>query len=103
MPPGHCDAAGDLADSTATSRGSEDAMAPNRVFVSYSHHDKKWRDQLNTLLAPAVDSDELEFWHDGLIPPGADWHETLERALVGASTGVVLVTPNLLASKFVTQ
>jgi hypothetical protein len=42
-------------------------MAPPTVFISYSHRDETWKDQLLTHLGVLQQQSILELWHDGAL------------------------------------
>ena len=70
------------------------------VFVSYSHTNPAWRDRLFILLRPFV-RQGLQVWADQYIQVGAIWRREIDVALARTRVGVVLLTPDLLASDFV--
>lgn len=74
------------------------------VFVSYSHQDKEWLQQIQLQLTPVLRSDaSFRAWDDSQIQPGAKWGDEIERALEAASVAVLLVSKHFLGSSFIHQ
>jgi hypothetical protein len=76
-------------------------MARNKVFVSYSHKDKKWMNRLVNHLKVFELEGLLVVWVDKQIKGGQDWHELLHRAMLEARVAVLLVSNNFLRSEFI--
>jgi len=79
------------------------APAGVRLFISYSHQDKAWRDLLRTHLQPYVTSGSIEVWDDKSIEAGTEWKKSIDEAIDKAAAALFLVSPNLLASRFVRE
>jgi hypothetical protein len=73
------------------------------IFVSYSHADRDWLKRLQTHLAPYVSGESLFLWDDTKITAGSDWAGEIDQAIAKARVVVLLVSPEFLASKYVTQ
>jgi hypothetical protein len=70
------------------------------VFVSYSHLDARYRDEVRRFLSPLVLDREIELWDDRTIAIGEDWYREIGQRLDQAKVAILLITTNFLGSSF---
>ena len=73
----------------------------DQVFISYSHKDKRFLDDLQTHLKPYLRNRTFTTWSDKQIEPGSKWFDSIKSALARTSVVVMLVSPAFLASDFI--
>ena len=72
-----------------------------RVFVSYSHDDDDFRQQLDSHLNLLERQGYIEIWSDRRIQPGANWEEELDDRLLSADLILLLISASFIAKTFV--
>ena len=73
----------------------------NKVFISYSHKDAKFLEELILHLKPLERAGLVSKWSDKQIAPGSQWFDEIKGALVEAKVAVMMVSPGFLASDFI--
>lgn len=74
-----------------------------RVFLSYSHKDEKWKEQLATHLGVLATQHGIDIWDDRRIKAGENWEGEIEDALSRARVAILLVSADFLNSEFVAR
>ena len=78
-------------------------MPRPKVFVSYSHKDKKALEQLWRFLHTLEREGLLATWADTALQGGDDWKREIDQALAEATVAVLLISQDFLASDFIVQ
>jgi hypothetical protein len=73
------------------------------IFVSYSHNDRAWLNKLRNFLTVLEQQGVIKFWDDSQIEPGVKWEDEIRKALDSSRAGLLLVSQEFLASKFITE
>jgi tetratricopeptide (TPR) repeat protein len=77
----------------------EDVMALE-VFISYSHRDKKLRNELEKHLSNLKRQQIIASWYDGDISPGTEWEPQIMEHMRRAQIILLLVSADFMASDF---
>ncbi|MCS5693651.1 toll/interleukin-1 receptor domain-containing protein [Cyanobium sp. FGCU-6] len=73
---------------------------PLKVFISYSHRDDSWREQLEAHLSLLRRQGILELWSDRRLIAGDSWDQEISSALAEARILLLLVSPDFIASDY---
>jgi internalin A len=76
---------------------------PVHVFISYSHRDETYMEQLRNVLVPLVRTKEITLWADPLIEANQDWSNEIFDNLDRAHIFILLLSQASVASDFVTE
>lgn len=72
-----------------------------KIFISYSHRDEKWKDELKIFLNPKIRDASLVVWDDRDIEIGERWNDEIKNAILSSDIAIVLVTKHFLNSDFI--
>ncbi len=76
-------------------------MARNQVFISYSHRDKEFFEELLVHLKPWRDRCLHDIWTDQDIQPSQDWHREIQKAVDSTAVAVLLTSHYFMASDYI--
>lgn len=85
---------------TAPVPGRESSGRKAKLFISYSHRDERYREQLGTHLAGLRRQGLILDWHDRKIVPGKEWRDVIDQNLDASDCVLLLVSPDFLASDY---
>ncbi len=74
-----------------------------KVFISYSHKDVRYLEQLVEHLSYYERNNLIEFWSDKKITAGSEWREEIKRAIEATKVAVLLISSSFLASEFIAE
>jgi hypothetical protein len=73
------------------------------VFISYSHHDKAYKDRLATFLSIFGREELFRAWDDDQLRQGDDWRQRIKEAMDQAAVAVLVISADFLASLFIQE
>ena len=76
-------------------------MARTKIFISYSHHDERWRQRLVEQLDVLAQAGLVEVWTDRQVGIGELWRECVDQQMVEARIAVLLLSVASLTSRFI--
>jgi hypothetical protein len=71
----------------------------NKVFVSYSHADSEFLDDIKRHFKPFFKN--IEFWDDTQIKPGEKWQEEIKKNIDSCKVAILLISTDFLGSEFI--
>lgn len=76
---------------------------PLKVFISYSHKDKRLKDKLITHLNSLIRQGYICLWYDNMILPGSEINEEIRNALRSSQIVLLLLSADYLTSNYCYQ
>ncbi len=71
------------------------------VFISYSHDDIQFRQQMETYLINLKRDGLINVWQDGQLQPGDDWDMAIKSSLQKADICIMLLSQSFIVSNYV--
>jgi hypothetical protein len=81
----------------------DDANSPLKIFISYSHKDEIFKDELVTMLAGLQARGIVDPWQDRRIEAGDEWNTSIQDAMNECDLALLLVSPDYIASRFIRE
>ncbi len=78
-------------------------MAKGKVFISYSHKDKSYRDQLVPFLRAIPSVADVVWVDEAGIAIGDQFHDSIQQALAEARVGILLLSNYFFASDYINK
>ncbi len=72
----------------------------SKVFISYSHVDESYRDELQKHLMCLQHQGIIESWHDRRIIPGEEWANRIDDELKNADIILLLISSDFISSSY---
>ena len=73
------------------------------IFISYSHKDEAWKNELQEHLKVLRHHGNITIWDDRQIVSGDDWYPAIQSAIENARVAILLVSRDFLNSDFVSR
>lgn len=73
----------------------------DRIFISYSHQDKKFKERLETHLKSYSIDEKIDYWSDTDILPGTDWNDAISESIHQATVAILLLSADFFASEYI--
>jgi hypothetical protein len=80
---------------------SVQAMTRTKLFISYSHKDRRWLDRVREQLDVLEREGLIDPFEDKRIGVGEDWYARLDREMREARIALLLISASFLTSAFI--
>lgn len=89
-----------LASAVKNGNGKSKKVCEVKIFVSYSHKDELFKQELETHLSLLKRQNLISVWNDRRIEPGDNWASKIDENLVSADIVVILISSDFIASDY---
>ena len=90
-------------EQTLAQKKDDDDTSPLKIFISYSHKDERFKDELVTMLAGLQRRGIVDTWQDRRIEAGDNWNNSIQDAMNECDLALLLVSADYLASSFIQE
>ncbi len=77
-----------------------DFMQPKKVFISYSHKDEQFKDDLIEHLSPLMRQGRISSWTDRQIEAGTSWRKEIDENLADSDIILLIISSSFIASDY---
>jgi len=100
---GHPDARKMIEEFTETLETERKQAMKNRteVFISYTHKDTTYLDELNLFLKSLILDHNINIWYDKMLKSGDEWKTEIREHMSVAKVAILFVSQAFLVSEFV--
>ncbi|HEX9931058.1 MAG TPA: TIR domain-containing protein [Pyrinomonadaceae bacterium] len=88
-------------EQTLGQKKGDDVNSALKVFISYSHKDEEFKDELVEMLAGLQRQGIIDAWQDRRIEEGDEWYQAIQDAMNDCNLAILLVSRNFIASRFI--
>lgn len=74
-----------------------------KIFISYSHTDKLYKDKIRRALHPLVLNNTLKIWEDGELIPGALYNKEIKQHLNDSDIIIYLLSIDFFCSEYILE
>ena len=90
-------------EQTLAQKKPDEDTTPLKIFISYSHKDETFKDELVTMLAGLRRRGIVDTWQDRRIEAGDEWNSSIQDAMNECDLALLLVSPDYIASRFIQE
>lgn len=90
-----------IAGATSSENVNPLGDTPPKLFISYSHKDEHFKDELVIMLSGLERRGIIDAWQDRRIEPGSEWFNSIQDAMNECQIALLLVSGDFLASEFI--
>lgn len=72
-----------------------------KLFISYSHKDEEFKEELVSMLAGLQRQGIIDPWQDRCIDEGEEWYQQIQRSMNECDLAILLVSRHFIASHFI--
>ncbi len=77
--------------------------SPVKIFISYSHKDEPFKNELDIILISLQRRGIVGTWQDRRIEPGSEWLDLITKVIEECEMAILLVSPDFIASRFIQE